>query len=440
MSGTSLFFRPAGRRGALGREQAASGSPLAGEAAPPGVIAPPGTQLILDLMFLLSSVLGVLTLAVHAATTRQEQVAGVIVMALLGALWLRLRRDFSDRTVTLGFAGVGLAGLWFPNVVAFVSLLLFVAVLVVALGHGPRAALGLIAVATGILWFTAIPLGRGTDPSIGAEILAIAVFYGVGAGIGTAMRQAELSRGRAERLNAQLLEANSQLEAALVTRGELALAEERARSARELHDGLGHQLTLTGMSLEFAQRVRERDPERAWQEVDAAAARNREALDHMRLWVRALNPPRPLPGMGGAEAFDAIAESFRGTGLDVTVEHHGSEAPLPSEVALLATRLVQEGLTNVLRHAGATSVHILVEQSPQEFRIALSDNGRDDDRVGSQAGGFGLRSLRERAAALGATLETRQGAAGGFELVATVPLGAAAGAAAAPLADTERTQ
>ncbi|MEI2776220.1 MAG: histidine kinase [Tetrasphaera sp.] len=78
------------------------------------------------------------------------------------------------------------------------------------------------------------------------------------------------------------------------TERDLVLAQERTRAARELHDGLGHRLTLVAMSFEYAQRMRHRDPEPAWAEIENAAKTNQEALDHMRLWVRAA-PPESLP-------------------------------------------------------------------------------------------------------------------------------------------------
>lgn len=173
------------------------------------------------------------------------------------------------------------------------------------------------------------------------------------------------------------------------------------------------------MSLQFARRTRDRDAERAWAEVEVAASTNQEALSAMRLWVRALNPPPPRVDVGGAEAFDGIVEGFRGTGLEVSLEHHGDTDPLPDHVSLFATRLIQESLTNVLRHSSADAATIVVTQSPHQVRLAVRDNG-----VGAQATpeGFGLRALRERAEDLGGTVVAAPTHSRGWEIAAVVPL------------------
>jgi len=99
---------------------------------------------------------------------------------------------------------------------------------------------------------------------------------------------------------------------------ELMLARERARAAHELHDGLGHRLTRIGMSLEFAGRVRDSDPDAAWEEVAVAERTSREAVREMRTWVRALSPVRAEDDRGVASLED-VAASFRGTGVRVRV-------------------------------------------------------------------------------------------------------------------------
>ena len=214
----------------------------------------------------------------------------------------------------------------------------------------------------------------------------------------------------------QLETANEALRRSLSRERELVLAEERARSARELHDGLGHRLTLISMSLEYARRMRDRAGEEAWAEVATAAAGTRQVLDELRLWARALSPAE----VADAAGLEAIAASFRGTGLDVSVRHRGDSAALGRDASLFATRFVQEGLTNVLRHAGAGRVEIEVLQSPERLRVTIGDDGAGVP-AGAPDAGFGLRSLRERAELLGGELLSGASPLGGFQLVAVVP-------------------
>jgi len=248
------------------------------------------------------------------------------------------------------------------------------------------------------------------------------LFLLLGVGFGSLLRDLELARRLVARHGAELARANEQLRASIATERELVLAQERARSARDLHDGLGHRLTLVAMSLDFAQRTRAKDPDRAGAEVSTAATTNSLALDEMRLWVRALDPPAPDTDVGGAAAFEAIAGAFRGTGLQVNVSHEGSEESLPGPIAVFATRLIQEGLTNVLRHASATAVDIDIRQSPHQVRVALRDNG--DVRSSTVHEGFGLRSLRTRAEELGGRLTFGPTVRGGWGIAAVLPLGA----------------
>ena len=116
----------------------------------------------------------------------------------------------------------------------------------------------------------------------------------------------------------------------------------------------------------------------------------------------------------------AIADAFRGTGLTVRVAHQGSVEALPGPVAVFATRFIQEGLTNVLRHARADEVDITILQSPHQVRITVADNGIE--RAADAPEGFGLRSLRTRAEELGGRLSSGPSGAGGWELATVLPL------------------
>ena len=208
---------------------------------------------------------------------------------------------------------------------------------------------------------------------------------------------------------------------------ELLLSDERARSARELHDGLGHRLTLVAMSLELAERLRSTDLDQAWQEIHMAKHTSSEALAEMRTWVRALSPVRDATARGLA-ALEMIAESFRGTGLTVEVigdERSDHELVNNDAIALLMYRAVQEGLTNALRHGKAQSVQIGIRSNENrmilviinDFRCVTSLNSAD----GEPTVGFGLRGLADRASDHGGTMRAHR-IKNQFELEISVPL------------------
>lgn len=225
------------------------------------------------------------------------------------------------------------------------------------------------------------------------ESVAIVVLLSMGILVGQLVREVDRERRR----NAELLD---EVRRAAITEQELMLADERARSARELHDGLGHQLTLVGMGLECADRMWERDPDAARAEVQQARQTSVDALAYMRRWVRALNPPRTEAL--GTDGFEEVARSFRGTGLQVELHHTGTEHPLDQAASLFALRMVQEGLTNVLRHSGATHVDLDLAWHPSSLDLTVRDDGGPGARLEP---GFGLRSMAERAEALGGSFE-----------------------------------
>ncbi|RBQ19570.1 sensor histidine kinase [Spongiactinospora rosea] len=199
---------------------------------------------------------------------------------------------------------------------------------------------------------------------------------------------------------------------------ELAVAEERARMGAEMHDSIGHHLTVIKVGLENAERYRERRPDAAWQEVRQAKEVTAEALADARRWVRALRP-LALDGRVGSAALEQLAASFDGTGLSVTFEVEGPERPLDPDVELVLYRVLQEGLTNALRHAEAREVHGRLTFGEDRVTLVINDDGKGGERDG--AGGFGLPSLAERTRALRGVLTAGNAEGGGFELRAELP-------------------
>lgn len=352
-----------------------------------------------------------------------DRAAGLVtvitITAVTGALWILRARRPSRWMCTLVTAVVALMAPVvtllgnFAFVLPLLLLVVALAVLDLSIRAGVLVSLWLPGALLGILLVSGAPLAAALVNS-----LPVVVLMGFGLVLGASLRAYEQAHARdlrmlRERDDAvtQLREAMEKLRRATELEKELVLADERTRSARDLHDGLGHRLTAISMSLEFAQRMRDRDADAAWSEVAGADATAREALAEMRTWVRALSPVRDADATGIA-AFEAIAESFRGTGLEVTVEtlgevdgSAGEELELGEDAHLLLYRAVQEGLTNALRHSRARRVRIIVHPTADEVELRMLNDLDDDARAripeGPSTPGFGLHGLADRARRLG---------------------------------------
>ncbi|XRQ15669.1 sensor histidine kinase [Actinomadura welshii] len=203
-----------------------------------------------------------------------------------------------------------------------------------------------------------------------------------------------------------------------------AAGEERLRIARELHDVAGHHISLINVQAGTALHRFKKDPAQAEAALAAIKESSRDALRDLRATVGLLRgdgedaPTAPAPGL---DRIGELVESARAAGLAVRSDvAAGDGGPPPAGVGLAAYRIVQEALTNVVRHASATAVTVRVEQGPREVVIEVADDGR-----GPVPGtpGTGLRGMRERARALGGELTAGPGPDGGFRVRARLPLG-----------------
>jgi signal transduction histidine kinase len=203
-----------------------------------------------------------------------------------------------------------------------------------------------------------------------------------------------------------------------------AVAEERSHIARELHDVVGHSVSVMTVQASAVRRrlSPEQDVER--RALETVEAVGREALGEMRRMVGMLRDPgadssrQPLPGLG---QIDALVEKLRSAGLPAQVTTRGGVRPMPRGLELTAYRVVQESLTNVLRHATGlrtADVHIVFDATT--LRIVVLDDGINAGPP--QPDGHGLLGLRERVALFGGELVARRRPSRGFEVVATLPL------------------
>lgn len=215
-------------------------------------------------------------------------------------------------------------------------------------------------------------------------------------------------------LLAELEKAHEQLRRHAARDRERAIADERARMAREMHDSTGHHLSAVHLCLANAERaladLPDEVPEALREDLraDVGEARRltKETLADTRRWVRALKP-LGLAERSGPDALRSLTEGFGQLGVATSFETRG-EWPqgLDGEAELVAFRCVQEALTNALRHSGADRVEVRVRAAPEELDITVADDGRGP---GGRMPGFGLTALRERVGALGGTLEAGPG-------------------------------
>ncbi|HZU76295.1 MAG TPA: sensor histidine kinase [Dehalococcoidia bacterium] len=226
------------------------------------------------------------------------------------------------------------------------------------------------------------------------------------------------------RREAALLVANA---AELKRRADAAVAEERSRIARELHDIISHTVSVIGLQAGAAERMLDRDPERARQPLQSIQERARDSVLELRRLFgilregdegRAELTPQPRLAQLGL-----LLEQVRGAGLEVALRVEGEPKPLPPGVELSAYRIVQEALTNVLKHARASRADVLLRYGDRLLELAVTDDG-----IGALANGsgHGLIGMRERAALYGGTLTAGRQPSGGFAVAAQLPHGGAA--------------
>ncbi len=257
--------------------------------------------------------------------------------------------------------------------------------------------------------------------------LAGLVFIG---GMTQLAKREQEARERSDTLLTELTTAHRQLQVYAEQAGELATTQERNRLAREIHDSLGHYLTIINVQLETALALRPRDDMRADRAVGEAKRLASEALADVRRSVAALRPTA-LDQLSIGEAVTAqVADFCEHSGLPAELAIDGDERRCSQATGLALYRTVQEGLTNIRKHAAAQHVAVRLHFGPITTVLTITDDGRgfiaaahaaDHDAPRPDDGGFGLIGIRERIVLLGGTLDIGPGPDGGTILHATVP-------------------
>jgi signal transduction histidine kinase len=208
--------------------------------------------------------------------------------------------------------------------------------------------------------------------------------------------------------------------------------EERLRIARELHDVLAHSLSVINVQAGVGLALLDTDAEQARTALTTIKAASKEALGEVRQVLATLRAPGDVPRAPapGLDRLPELVEQAASAGLTVETETRGAPVPLPPGADLAAFRIVQEALTNVVRHSGSRTARVRIVYGPGELEFLVDDEGPATEKAG-EGSGAGLIGMRERAAALGGTIEAGPRADGGFRVRATLPLSVAAGAAEA---------
>lgn len=246
------------------------------------------------------------------------------------------------------------------------------------------------------------------------NLLTAAVAYAAGRAV-----QARRQSTRMLRERARIAETNQR------SLAEQAVADERRRIARELHDVVAHQVSVMGVLATGARRVLRRDPDAADEAMATVEETGRATLRELRRLLDVLRTDAevnadlaPQPGLTGIEA---LVEQVREAGLPVTLRVDGAPAPLAEGVALAVYRVIQEALTNALKHAGRATALVRLTWTDGFLAVEVSDTGRGPAPSGGRIG-HGLVGMRERVALYGGVLRTGPRTGGGFRVYARIPL------------------
>jgi signal transduction histidine kinase len=203
-------------------------------------------------------------------------------------------------------------------------------------------------------------------------------------------------------------------------------SEERLRVARDLHDVIGHNISLINVQASMGLDLMDSQPEQARAALSAIKSASKAALDELRTMLTTLRsddadaPRSPAPGL---DRLPELIELTRAAGLSVEIEVTGKPPQLPAAVHLAAYRIIQESLTNAARHAGRARVTVKVTYDDTNMYVEIDDNGTAPSGRGSAIGtGSGITGMRERAAALGGELSAGFRHGGGFRVSARLPV------------------
>jgi signal transduction histidine kinase len=340
-------------------------------------------------------------------------------LVLLHTVPLAARRRFPLAVLAtsvasgLAFAALDLSPdlLWMTFLVAVYS--------VAAYGSRWVSLAGLVVAEVGSVANQLTP-GRFQAPTVISNALLIAAVWLLGHFVG--VRRVYV--GQLEERTAELEQAREELARRAVT-------EERLRLARELHDVVAHAMSVIAVQSGVGAHIANTQPEEAAKALVAIEATSRGALEELRRLLGVLRqedePQGDLAPVPGLADLDSLLAEVSKAGLAVKLRVNGTRPPVPAGVDLSAYRIVQEALTNVVKHAGPAHAQVTIGYRDQDVTVEVTDDGQGAVISGSdgQAGsGHGLIGMRERVAAFGGELEVGPRPGGGFRVAARLPLAA----------------
>jgi signal transduction histidine kinase len=342
---------------------------------------------------------------IFKADEHHDALGIVLLLVTTAPLVLWRRRPFVVLQLT-GNATIALAGLH-----------------AVHLGLGPIAATYAVACWSGTsarrVTVVLLLAGVWLVPLLTADVSSVptnAALFGAAWILGALMRDRRISHAALEARTVELAREREE-------RAALAAASERARIGRELHDVLTHSVSVMVIQAQAAQAAG-LDHERITTALSRIEAVGQEALTELRSLLRHVRPedePLSRTPQPGLERIDELVEEVRAAGVDVTIAREGTVRAVPASVGLSAYRIVQEALTNTMRHAGGAPASVVLRYLPDELSLEVLDEGAATSRlrVGQRRG---LAGMRERATLVGGTLVAEGRPEGGFRVAARLPL------------------
>jgi signal transduction histidine kinase len=284
-----------------------------------------------------------------------------------------------------------------------------------ASGHRRAAWTAIVTGYAAAVWLGPLAFGR----PVGSLTFALLL----GAWLAVLVIAAEAVRLRRERL--------AQAQATRAADAQRQASEERLRMARDLHDVIGHNISLISVQAAVGLDLMDSDPDQARAALTAIRSVSREALGELRSMLATLRqageqpPTAPTPGLA---RLPELCELTRAAGIAVRTEVRGPVRPLPATVDLAAYRIVQESLTNVARHAGPATATVRLGYQADGVSVEVLDDGPGHlgPKPSGAGGGSGVAGMTERAAALGGHLTAGSRPGGGFAVVAWLPVPAGA--------------
>ncbi|MFB7456187.1 sensor histidine kinase [Streptomyces sp. NPDC056188] len=355
-------------------------------------------------------------------STRYGPMPPLVVSTLVATLMLALRRLAPLATAVV--VAVAIAGPMLATPLTFTLWGDFLPLLLATYSvarHGERVSawLGVAATATTVVLVMLRNPDAGTVSNIPFAAVPIAIVFVAGRVLSGRARSHSDDQARVQRLEAEREEAIH-----------VALAEERSRIARELHDIVAHCVSVMVVQAGAAEDLLDRDPSQAHAPLRSVQETGHQAVGELGRMLGLLRGEATRPALKpqpGTANLAELIEHMGGVGLPVSLTMEGPARPLPPGMDLTVYRVVQEALTNALKHATPTTAHVLLHYDEQSIRVSVRDTGRTGSSASPASNriGHGLLGMRERVGLYGGTLETGHADGGGFAVTASLPLQAA---------------